>query len=54
MTNTGSDQYLTMKEKFKVYENNKGEISRATGDKVKIPRVIKTFQSGKVEPFELG
>jgi len=44
---TGSDQYLTMKEKFKVYENNKGEISRATGDKVKIPRVIKTFQSNK-------
>ena len=44
---TGTDQYLTMKEKFKIYENNKGEISRASGDKVKIPRVIKTFQSGK-------
>jgi len=44
---TGSDQYLTMKEKFKIYENNKGEISRASGDKVKIPRVIKTFESGK-------
>ena len=40
---TGTDQYLTMKEKFKIYENNKGEISRASGDKVKIPRVIKTF-----------
>ncbi len=44
---TGSDQYLTMKERFKVYENNKGEISRATGDKVTIPRTIKVFQSGK-------
>jgi ribonuclease J len=40
-------QYLTLKEKFKVYENSKGEISRATGDKVKIPREIKTFESGK-------
>jgi len=44
---TGTDQYLTMKEKFKIYENKKGEISRATGDKVKIPRTIKTFESGK-------
>jgi len=44
---TGTDQYLTMKEKFKVYENKKGEISRATGDKVQIPRTIKTFQSNK-------
>lgn len=44
---TGNDQYLTLKEKFKTYQNNKGEISRATGDKVQIPRNIQTFQSGK-------
>jgi ribonuclease J len=44
---TGSEQYLTLKERFQVYENNKGEISRATGDKVTIPRRIETFQSGK-------
>ena len=44
---TGSDQYLTLKERFQIYENNKGEISRATGDKVKVPRRIETFESGK-------
>jgi len=44
---TGSDQYLTLKEKFQVYENNRGEISRAMGDKVEIPRTIETFESGK-------
>ena len=44
---TSNAQYLTLKEKFQVYQNSKGEISRATGDKVKIPRNIKTFESGK-------
>ena len=44
---TGTTQYLTLKERFKVYQNNKGDISRATGEKVMIPRTIKTFQSGK-------
>jgi ribonuclease J len=48
---TGSEQYLTLKERFQVYENNKGEISRATGDKVTIPRKIKVFESGK--PFSI-
>ncbi|MFM9875645.1 MAG: MBL fold metallo-hydrolase RNA specificity domain-containing protein, partial [Nitrosarchaeum sp.] len=42
-----TSQYLTLKERFQVYENNKGEISRATGDKVSIPRDIRIFQSGK-------
>jgi len=44
---TGSDQYLTMKEKFQIYENRNGEISRAIGDKVKIPRNIQVFEEGK-------
>ena len=44
---TGSDQYLTLKERFKVYENTKGEMSRAQGGKVAVPRRIETFQSGK-------
>ncbi len=44
---TGADQYLTLKEKFKVYENSKGEISRMSGNKVKIPRNIQLFKSGK-------
>ncbi|MEX0862554.1 MBL fold metallo-hydrolase [Nitrosopumilus sp.] len=44
---TSSDQYLTLKERFQVYTNTKGEISRATGDKVTIPRKIKVFESGK-------
>ena len=48
---TGSEQYLTLKERFQVYENNKGEISRATGDKVTIPRKIRVFESGK--PFSI-
>jgi len=48
---TGDEQYITLKERFKVYENTRGEISRATGDKVTIPRQIKIFQSGK--PFSI-
>ena len=44
---TGNDQYLTLKERFQIYENNRGEMSRATGDKVAVPRKIKTFESGK-------
>ena len=46
-TGTGTDQYLTLKERFKIYQNKKGEISRATGDKVTIPRRIETFEPGK-------
>ena len=42
-----TSQYLTLKERFKIYENAKGEISRASGDKVAIPRQIKVFESGK-------
>ena len=44
-------QYLTLKERFKVYENSKGEISRATGDKVQLPRRIELFESYK--PFNI-
>ena len=44
---TGTDQYLTLKERFQVYTNNKGEISRASGDKVKVPRNIQVFEDGK-------
>lgn len=42
-----TNQYLTLKQRFQVYENSKGQISRATGDKVAIPRKIETFESGK-------
>ena len=44
---TGSDQYLTLKEKFRIHEGKGGEIMRTTGDKVKVPRRIETFESGK-------
>jgi ribonuclease J len=44
---TGSDQYLTAKQRFQVYQNKKGETSRATGDKVAVPRRIEIFESGK-------
>lgn len=44
---TTSSQYLTAKQRFQIYENNKGTMSRATGDKVAIPREIKIFESGK-------
>ena len=46
-----TNQYLTLKERFQVYPNAKGEISRATGDKVKIPRRIEVFKSFK--PFNI-
>jgi ribonuclease J len=48
---TGSDQYLTLKERFQIYTNKKGEISRASGDKVTIPRKIEIFEEGK--PFSI-
>jgi ribonuclease J len=44
---TGSDQYLTLKERFRIHEGKKGEIMRTTGDKLKIPRRIEIFESGK-------
>ena len=44
---TGSDQYLTLKERFRIHEGKKGEIMRTTGDKLKIPRRIEMFESGK-------
>ena len=44
---TGSDQYLTAKQRFQIYQNSKGGISRATGDKVAVPRRIEVFESGK-------
>ena len=44
---TGSDQYLTAKHRFQIYQNNKGTISRASGDKVAVPRDVRIFESGK-------
>ena len=44
---TGNDQYLTLKEKFQIYENKKGGISRKTGEQTEIPRTIKTFRSNQ-------
>ena len=44
---TGSDQYLTAKQRFQIYENAKGKISRASGDRVAVPRRIEVFESGK-------
>ena len=45
---TGSgDQYVTLKERFQVRTNKKGEVSRCTGDDVAVPRDIRTFSDGK-------
>jgi len=44
---TGDNEYLTLKEKFKVYQNTKGEMSRMSGDKVRVPREVKIFERGK-------
>ena len=44
---TGSDQYLTHKEKFEVYTNRNGELSKKQGDDVKIARDIQVFEDGK-------
>ena len=44
---TGGAEYLTLKEKFQVYQNTKGGKSRATGDRAAVPRVVKTFEQGK-------
>ena len=44
---TGTDQYLTHKEKFEVYTNRNGELSKKQGDDVKIARDIQVFEDGK-------
>ena len=44
---TGSDQYLTLKERFRIHEGKDGTMMRTTGDKVKVPRRIETFESGE-------
>jgi ribonuclease J len=44
---TGSDQYLTLKERFQIHEGKKGAMMRTTGDRVKIPRRIELFESNK-------
>lgn len=42
---TGSDQYLTLKERFQIYKNKKGEMSKAKGEDVEIPRQFHIFNS---------
>ena len=44
---TGSDQYLTLKERLQIHEGKKGAMMRTTGDRVKIPRRIELFESNK-------
>ena len=44
---TSHDEYLTLKERFQVYENKKGEMSKGKGEEFQIPRKIKIFESGK-------
>ena len=45
---TGTDQYLSVKERFQIYTNKKGEISRATSKtNPPIPREIRVFDEGK-------
>ena len=44
---TGSDQYHTAKQRFQIYENSRGQISRASGDRVAAPRRIEVFESEK-------
>ena len=44
---TGSDQYLTMKEKFRMAPNKTGGTSRARGESTEVPRQIETFRPGK-------
>ena len=45
---TGNDdEYLTHKEKFKVYKNRDGNMSRVQGDKAAVPRDVRVFERGK-------
>ncbi len=44
---TGTDQYLTLKERFQVYTNRDGGISKKKGEDVQIPRNIQVFEEGK-------
>ena len=43
---TGTDQYLTFKENFQVYENRNGEMSRARSDKTARPRNVIPVSGG--------
>ncbi len=44
---TGTDQYLTLKERFQVYTNRSGELSKKQGEDVRVPRNIQVFEDGK-------
>ena len=44
---TGSDQYLTQKEKFQTHQGKDGKVMRTSGDAAKVPRRIETFESGR-------
>jgi len=58
-----SEQYITYTENFKIYENNKGTMSRARSDKNRdeIPRDIRIIQDSKkfkidsieIEPYQI-
>lgn len=46
-TGAGGDELVTFKEKFKIYENKSGQMSRASGEEYQQPRRISVFENLK-------
>lgn len=46
-TSAGGDEYITFKEKFRIYENRNGQMSRASGEEYQQPRKISVFENLK-------
>jgi len=46
-TSAGGDEFITFKEKYRIYENNKGQMSRGSGEEYQQPRNISVFENLK-------
>lgn len=46
-TSAGGDEFITFKEKFQIYENKKGQMSRGDGEEYQRPRKISVFENLK-------
>ena len=46
-TSAGGDEFITFKEKFRIYENKSGQMSRASGEEYQQPRKITVFENLK-------
>lgn len=46
-TSAGGDEFITFKEKYRIYENKSGQMSRGSGEEYQQPRKISVFENLK-------